>query len=151
ASGNLTRVRKLAHPKTAPSKNSDTASGQFRFDGPADCQEPTPPPAVTVHCRLEPQAECGWGNSHSIAEAAAKRRHSRISSVWRSARNPTSVCRFILAIPTTCSKPERRKDRGHQLSRKIFIESKGLTQQASQWPTFHLLVIKRMRMKEPGK
>ena len=30
------------------------------------------------------QAECGSGISRSIADAAAKRRHSRISSVWRS-------------------------------------------------------------------
>jgi len=32
----------------------------------------------------KPQAECGRGISRSIAEAAAKRKHSRTSSAWRS-------------------------------------------------------------------
>jgi len=40
----------------------------------------------------EPQAECGRGSSRSMAEAAAKRKHSRMSSISRSGYSARISC-----------------------------------------------------------
>jgi hypothetical protein len=45
--------------------------------------EASEPGAAVAHCRLELHADRRRGSSRSIADTAAKRRHSRISSAWR--------------------------------------------------------------------